>query len=553
MLRTLQFYVSRELVKTFVLTAIGLTLVFSLCGGVLNMIQAQGVTVVQVAQIFMFIVPLALTLTLPVAALFACAMVYGRLAADNEFDACRASGVNIYRLLLPALGLSVFTALFTFAFANYILPKFVGRLEALVARDIEKIVVHALQSRGFIRQGPYVLYARDAALYEDLPDRKVVQVQNGAFFEMEGEDLRATGTAEQARIDFFKPKPGQNPTISAWLFSVRRLDLKRNQFQETAEQPVAGVEVPSTTREKPKFLTLPQLITYRNDLSRVPVIREHVQSIRQLVREAAFYRWLVEKLSAGRTVRLADAATQYTVKARKAILNADDGRPELEGITVTRKTADLDRTYDAERGTIKFKNGYGRSPDLAQIVLHDKASFVDRRSPGNRVEQREIALSEAPIPAEAFAAATAISDAAILDLPQDPAQRRDLSRYYKVQASPLGFGSRIEEARERRRRDLVELGLEISGIIHSRLAFSASVLVMLVLAAALGIIFRGGQLMTAFVISFVPALLVVVMNLAGRQMAEKYPTHLIGLVTIWAAIGLVAIADGVVLTRYLKR
>src|SRR5690349_12544578 len=108
MLKTLQFYVSRELIKTFLLAAVGLTLVFSLCGGVLNMIQAEVLTVIQVAQIFGFIVPLSLTLTLPVAALFACAMVYGRLAADNEFDACRASGVNIFRLLIPAMGLSVF-------------------------------------------------------------------------------------------------------------------------------------------------------------------------------------------------------------------------------------------------------------------------------------------------------------------------------------------------------------------------------------------------------------------------------------------------------------
>ena len=73
MLKTLQWYIARELFKTFALTAFGLTLVFSLCGGVLNMIQAEVLTAVQVMRILTFVLPVATTLTLPVAALYASA------------------------------------------------------------------------------------------------------------------------------------------------------------------------------------------------------------------------------------------------------------------------------------------------------------------------------------------------------------------------------------------------------------------------------------------------------------------------------------------------
>jgi hypothetical protein len=117
----------------------------------------------------------------------------------------------------------------------------------------------------------------------------------------------------------------------------------------------------------------------------------------------------------------------------------------------------------------------------------------------------------------------------------------------------LGLGRRVHNARISGGRDLLRIGLEIKGIIHSRLAFSASVLVTLIFAAALGIIFRGGQLLTAFTISFIPGLLVVIMNIMGRQLAEKSGTALIGITIIWAGIGLVAIADAVVLTRFLRR
>ena len=58
----------------------------------------------------------------------------------------------------------------------------------------------------------------------------------------------------------------------------------------------------------------------------------------------------------------------------------------------------------------------------------------------------------------------------------------------------------------------------VTAELHSRLALSASVLVLVVLGAALGVLFRGSQVLTAFGISFVPAAVVTVMNIMGRQL-----------------------------------
>jgi len=48
---------------------------------------------------------------LPVAALFATTMVYGRLAADNELTACRAAGISFFAIAWPALVLGFTVAL----------------------------------------------------------------------------------------------------------------------------------------------------------------------------------------------------------------------------------------------------------------------------------------------------------------------------------------------------------------------------------------------------------------------------------------------------------
>ena len=113
MLVTLQGYILREITRTTVLTALGLTAVLSMGGGVLNIVDLGQVTGEQLVRLMGFVVPVAATLSLPVAALFGAAATYGRLSADNEFIACRASGINILRLFLPAGLIAVFCAAVT--------------------------------------------------------------------------------------------------------------------------------------------------------------------------------------------------------------------------------------------------------------------------------------------------------------------------------------------------------------------------------------------------------------------------------------------------------
>src|SRR5262245_40334410 len=115
---TLHGYILRELLKNFALSMIALTALFTLAGGIFNTVAYEGVTSSDLLSFLPLLFPIVVTLTMPVAALFACTMVYGRLAADNELTACRAAGINVHRLLLPAGLLAIFVSLFTVSFTN---------------------------------------------------------------------------------------------------------------------------------------------------------------------------------------------------------------------------------------------------------------------------------------------------------------------------------------------------------------------------------------------------------------------------------------------------
>ena len=119
---TLQRYIFREMGKTFLLAAIALTGVLGLGGGVMEMIELGEVTPGQLVRLLGLVLPVAAALTLPIAALFSAAATYGRLSADNEFVACRSSGINLHLLFLPSPVLRLASAVVTFCCIYFLFP-----------------------------------------------------------------------------------------------------------------------------------------------------------------------------------------------------------------------------------------------------------------------------------------------------------------------------------------------------------------------------------------------------------------------------------------------
>ncbi len=59
MLPTLQWYIFREMSKTFLLAAVGLTAVLGLGGGVMNLIELEQVTPSQLVRLMLIVLQVA--------------------------------------------------------------------------------------------------------------------------------------------------------------------------------------------------------------------------------------------------------------------------------------------------------------------------------------------------------------------------------------------------------------------------------------------------------------------------------------------------------------
>jgi hypothetical protein len=83
--------------------------------------------------------------------------------------------------------------------------------------------------------------------------------------------------------------------------------------------------------------------------------------------------------------------------------------------------------------------------------------------------------------------------------------------------------------------EITKLFQAIKSELHSRGSFSLSCLTLVLLGAALGLLMRGYNPLAVFVVGFVPALLMVLLITAGREMAEgsSKMAHT-GIALIWA-------------------
>src|ERR1035437_8556005 len=138
--KTLHWYIFRELLRIFVLTASALTTLLAF-GGTFKPFTKQGIEVAQLMAIMTNLMPAMLAYTIPIAALFAAVLVYWRLSTDNELTACRASGISFVAIVMPALFLGVVMASTDLLFVNYVVPMFLHRAERAVYADLGTMLV----------------------------------------------------------------------------------------------------------------------------------------------------------------------------------------------------------------------------------------------------------------------------------------------------------------------------------------------------------------------------------------------------------------------------
>ncbi|MEE9293350.1 MAG: LptF/LptG family permease, partial [Phycisphaerae bacterium] len=465
--------------------------------------------------------------------LYSATATYGRMASDNEFVACRGSGIDIRRLFLPPLSLSLLVAFCTFYFTSFLIPGLVQDLNRIAREDLRQFVVQELESPkrlGFAGL-PVRIYADRAA-----PSRKdpsAIVLGGVAFLEIGEEGYERFGTAESIVIRFTRPDGGPM-AISGKFINATVFDERRGAWGDAGDQEFGPEILPQQIRTKLKWLDLPELLHLRRNPQDWPKVATALDATRVAILANEYRIRVMNDFRDDSRVTLFDENAIIDLRAEEAFLDHENNSVGFHDVTVTEQRDGRTRTITGAGADLSMS----RSPDSGVMhgVIRLTGNVTVTDSSGRTVRKGREQLAGVAVDRAMVDKWEAVTDAQLLNPREN-----------------IATGDAAEVARARAIREAGKFVRRVGSELHSRLAFSISVLVLVVLGAALGITFRGSRVLVAFGISFVPALFVIVMNIMGRQLAEKDGTVLVGIMAVWGSIAVVALLDVWTMTRVVRR
>ncbi|MBU0637682.1 MAG: LptF/LptG family permease [Planctomycetes bacterium] len=557
---TLHAYVLRELLKTFGLAVLALTAVFTMGGGLYNLMRYEGVSAADLFQVMPLLIPVVVTLTMPLAALFAATMVYGRFAADNELLACRAAGVNVYRLFLSAVLLSVFVAAFTLLFGNFVIPDFMKRLSHFARANLRDIAAQRLQSRGYVRydqsREKLLLTAERtegvaaAALREkhlpDEPGLSYLLITRPTFLQLDRNGELVRYTAARAGLCQFDTRttPIQ---VSIYVSDARDFEVGKRAVH-IRDQWIGPIEVPLPFPEKPSMVDLSTLRLWQREPWRAQKLREEIRKKSFMARVCIerFAAYCEAHIRQGQPLILADEnGARFSIRARGCTIAAD-GRPHLSEVRVehSRSGEQQPTIFAAAEASLILRVLSPGDPAAVQIevrLLRTPEQPVREYNPrsddySTPREKDDLSLDGALLPETVLAELRSYTPAAILDLTVE-----------------LPLSARLEDSRASLQAAASKLQRKVAALIHFRLGSSISVLVTVLMGAALGAIFRGGRALAAFGLAFIPFGIVAILMVMGKQLGESRGAELAGPLVTWGGLLFVAVADVFILRLGIRR
>ncbi len=510
---TLHRYIFHELFRVFVLATTALTMILSL-GLMIPPIQKFGVGPDQLIHLLGYFLPITLTFVLPIGALFASSLVYGRFSSDNEINACRASGISIMTLVYPGLFLALAVSITTLILSFHVVPAFVHRAEKAIKANAKQILFRNIQRSGFCELNRKELMIQaDRADPENniLTGVNIIKQVNGVTTKLI--------TAEKAKI-LIDQTGAKNVVRVVALEAYQIDDVSQEYFKEL---PVSG-RFDSLLRDDIKFQRNDQIKKIKADMMEFYPIRQAAINVRgQLAVEMLsedimdrisdeddfFYRFERADKIVAFTAHKSSVQSERTINLTGPIVLA-----EFDAVTLAKICE-----WESVSGKIRLED-----PDQIETSLYmvldnprwDRGGGISGLTPQH-------VIKKLPMPEKILDQLGIEGLLGTLDSAEEI-----------LKGKPSG---ELLSSIKAIKRDIRKTYIEIIAETHSRLIFGIGCISLILTSIALGIMLKGGHLLSAFGISSVPFGVLIIFMMSGRQLT-KHPdmTPSTGLYVMWSGL-----------------
>lgn len=539
MFRTLSLFLTRELLRVTGLALGAFTLVMTIFA-IIEPLRQRGLGAQQVLALFGYTLPGMISLTLPIAALFAATIVYGRFAQDNELMACRASGLPTLSLLKPALVLGAVVTVLSLVLSNMITPRMAAMVERAITHDVAGMAKERLNSKGYIEHRNYIIHAAGAKVGKiegDGDNREELLAMEGVVAAdlSRGKEMRFL--AAQTAVVNFTTRYGQT---YATVYLVNPTGMGADYLVQEVTGPLPSELVSGIVKDNPAWYNWQQLRrTLANPLENRQV-SEELRKIQRSIRHSMVCRQIDRAIDdKGVYDRLTDGREQVVIRAAKAVLSGDEDQVTLTGGESGRvevqvlRNGELHKQITSDHAT--FETLWSAKDDTSLVCVRLGGNVCAVDVIGGRLEPQqrrdELSLEPKPLPEDLVQQAGTMSLETIYRSGDDPTFPRSVRRQ-------VG----------RLKSDVIDkLTNKIIAEMHVRVSYSLSCFLMVALGAAMGLMFRGGQMISAFTLSVIPASVVIVLIMMGKQMIRNSAVSTTaGLAAMWSGIVILALAGSIV-------
>jgi lipopolysaccharide export LptBFGC system permease protein LptF len=572
--KTLFWYVFRDLLRIFFMASGALAGIMSF-GGLLRPLTEHGLDAGQVSKMLTYFTPAMTTYSFPVAALFAATMVYGRLSADNELTACRAGGISYLSMTAPALVLGLSVSLISLLFLCFIVPIFTLKVEQTIYSNLAQLVQNQIERTHQIKMDRFNVFAQSARVLPVDPEHPTSQRveliapmivtftainandPNGklvvgddfymakravAYIDQKSDDVKLTVVLEHASR-FQRNVAGRTDAAVAAGRSggdaAKAAPAAKHGDELFVSQTQFGpMPMSSPIKEDAKFMTIDQLkYLYEN-----PEESRRLQDqLTQLIKEDQshlFVRHVYEALQEKGAYQVTSGEETITLARgdRNPELRRNDSElvlqsnPQQEArqvkLTIYNKRTRVTSVREAMEVRVRAMPRWDTTGEIDPATGKPVEPTVDLDFDGFDVviNTEEEQAQHKKFSYQAFD----------LTMPDDvKAQRKNTVDHYL--RLPMSKRARVELERGRNKL----LG-KLQSEIHSRASFAISCLVLVLVGCALGMMFRSSNFLSAFAVSFIPAMFSIALIVTGQQVCSHAQNSMaLGLAFIWSGNALV--------------
>ena len=500
------------------LAAVALTLILSL-GSILRPVQEYGVGPGQVIHLMGYFLPITLTFVLPMAALFAGALVYGRFTSDNELDACRASGISLLTMVYPGLALAIIVAVVNLLLSFHVMPAFVHSAEKSLKDNAKQILFRNIQRNRY-----YSLPDSRYLIYADQADPQYDTLLGVTAVELQGFGIGRITSAEGAKVSF-KSRGG--------FYKVQISAYKAHQMSDVDE---GGAEYLTITTEFGSLLGDDIKFKKIDEMKRIQADLMQFKPIDKLARDT-YAQLTTELLARDIKTRIAHSTDNfYHLLGEPNSVKFTAGQCSIRNEEEVELTDDVVVTeYDTNSkqplSTLRCARAslHIEGDKLMPTLTMDIYSAKIEGSEGSKLRH----IIRGLLPPQA------------VENTSNQFRTENGSLKPEKLARPISGmqqSTQLTGLQNSLRRKIKKTLVQIKAETHSRLVFGIGCVPMILIGIGLGIIKKGGHLLSAFGASCVPAAVLIVCLMSGKQITENLGSQNVsGVSLMWGGLAFLSL------------